>query len=202
MFDMKNFSKNLYKLRRENKMTQLQLSKKLNVTRQTISKYEVGDSFPDIQILVLLSEIFNITIGELITRESGNLKNKNELDSAETGDVFNEFLKSMSQINFDIENDNFESITEDLLKKYIPFLNERAKQKIFEKIIKHDISCDLLSEILLHSNSKNMMRLIEYAVLDGAIDKDALNYVYDKIKKQVKEEELNSKDEIKKFTKS
>jgi transcriptional regulator with XRE-family HTH domain len=38
----------------------------LNVTRQAISKYERGDSFPDISVLILLAGIFGVTMDELI----------------------------------------------------------------------------------------------------------------------------------------
>ncbi len=39
-------------LRRENKVTQEQLGKYLNITYQAISKWENGDSYPDISLLV------------------------------------------------------------------------------------------------------------------------------------------------------
>ncbi len=51
-------------------MTQSELADKLNLTRQAISRYEMGDSFPDVSILVLISDIFGISLDELI--DSGN----------------------------------------------------------------------------------------------------------------------------------
>lgn len=47
-------------------MTQSELADKLNITRQAVSRYEKGDSFPDISVLVKIAEIFEISIDELI----------------------------------------------------------------------------------------------------------------------------------------
>ena len=51
-------------------MTQSELADKLNLTRQAISKYETGDSFPDISILIEIANIYEVTIDDLIN--SGN----------------------------------------------------------------------------------------------------------------------------------
>ena len=66
MFDADLFCANLSTLRRNADMTQSELADKLSLTRQAISRYEKGDSFPDISILVKIAEIFNISIDELI----------------------------------------------------------------------------------------------------------------------------------------
>jgi len=66
MFDTKKFGGYLSRLRKNADMTQIELADRLNLTRQAISRYEHGDSFPDISILVLISDIFDITLDELI----------------------------------------------------------------------------------------------------------------------------------------
>ncbi len=66
MFDADLFCANLSTLRRNADLTQSELADKLNLTRQAVSRYEKGDSFPDISILVKIAEIFDITIDELI----------------------------------------------------------------------------------------------------------------------------------------
>ena len=66
MFDADLFCANLSMLRRNADMTQSELADKLNLTRQAVSRYEKGDSFPDISILVKIAEIFNISIDDLI----------------------------------------------------------------------------------------------------------------------------------------
>jgi len=70
MFDTKKFGAYVARIRKNADFTQSELAEKLCLTRQAISKYEVGDSFPDISILIQIAEIFDITIDELIG--SGN----------------------------------------------------------------------------------------------------------------------------------
>jgi len=66
MFDTKKFGGYLSRLRKNADMTQTELADQLNLTRQAISRYERGDSFPDVSILVLIADIFHITLDELI----------------------------------------------------------------------------------------------------------------------------------------
>jgi len=66
MFDVEKFGMFLSKLRKQADMAQSELSDKLNVSRQAVSKYETGESFPDISILLLISETFKISLDNLI----------------------------------------------------------------------------------------------------------------------------------------
>ncbi len=66
MFNTVKFGDHLSRLRRNADMTQSDLAERANVSRQAISKYETGDSFPDISVLVLLAEALGVSTGELI----------------------------------------------------------------------------------------------------------------------------------------
>ena len=57
----------IYKLRTEMKMSQGDLANALEVSRQSISKWETNGSVPELDKLVKLSEIFNVSLDELIT---------------------------------------------------------------------------------------------------------------------------------------
>jgi len=59
----------LKKLRNEKKLTQDQMAEQLNVSGRTISRWETGSNMPDIEMLVELSEFFNISISEIIDGE-------------------------------------------------------------------------------------------------------------------------------------
>ena len=61
-----SFSTNLKELRLANDMSQDELAKKVGVCRQAISKWELGISLPDIENIVSLAKIFNITIDNLL----------------------------------------------------------------------------------------------------------------------------------------
>ena len=56
----------LKQLRKDNNMTQEDLAEKLNVSRQTISKWETNTTIPDADSIVAISKLFNITTDELL----------------------------------------------------------------------------------------------------------------------------------------
>ena len=66
MFSVRKFGAYISRLRKQADMTQSVLGDKLNVTRQAVSRYENGESFPDISILILLAEIFEVSLDDLI----------------------------------------------------------------------------------------------------------------------------------------
>ena len=55
-------AKNLMTLRKQHKMTQLELAQKLNFSDKSISKWEKGESLPSIEILVQLAQIYGVTL--------------------------------------------------------------------------------------------------------------------------------------------
>ena len=60
------FNNKLYELRRQKGLSQEELAGRLNVSRQTISKWEVGESTPDMDNLVSISELFGVSLDELV----------------------------------------------------------------------------------------------------------------------------------------
>lgn len=61
-----NFNEKLIDLRKTKGMSQEELGAELKVSRQTISKWESGQSYLDFQRLVLLSDYFGLTLDELV----------------------------------------------------------------------------------------------------------------------------------------
>ena len=60
------FNNKLYELRKQKGFSQEELANRLNVSRQTISKWEVGESTPDMEKLVAISDLFEISLDELV----------------------------------------------------------------------------------------------------------------------------------------
>ena len=55
--------KDLLRINRENnKLTQEQLADKIYVSRQTVSKWERGESLPDLENIIILSDLYDISI--------------------------------------------------------------------------------------------------------------------------------------------
>ena len=68
--------KYISELRKAKNMTQEQLAEKMGVTNKSISRWENGNTLPDISLLVQLSDILNTTLPELI---NGRKMTKEEL---------------------------------------------------------------------------------------------------------------------------
>lgn len=59
-------TKNLYEYRKANALTQKDVSKYLNISRQAYSNYETGKRDPDLGLLIKLSELYDISLNQLI----------------------------------------------------------------------------------------------------------------------------------------
>lgn len=68
-----NLGEKILKLRKKQGISQEQLGEKVNVTRQTISNWELGETFPNPEQLKLLSKIFQVSIDELLDNEIENI---------------------------------------------------------------------------------------------------------------------------------
>ena len=60
------FGENLKRLRKEKELTQETLADFLGVSFQTISKWERGETYPDITMLPIISRFFNTTVDDLL----------------------------------------------------------------------------------------------------------------------------------------
>ena len=86
------FNERLMALRKKQGLSQEELGFELGVSRQTVSKWELGQSYPDFQRLVLLADYFGISLDELV-------------HGLDVGDVraLNESEKQISSIYSDVE---------------------------------------------------------------------------------------------------
>lgn len=67
MDDLKQIiAKNLVALRTQAKLTQLQLAEMLNYSDKAVSKWERAEAIPDLRILIRLTEIYGITLDDLV----------------------------------------------------------------------------------------------------------------------------------------
>ncbi len=66
MEDLKRIiAKNIVELRRSSEMTQIELAEKLNYSDKAVSKWERGESIPDISVLKSIADIFSVSIDYL-----------------------------------------------------------------------------------------------------------------------------------------
>ena len=63
----------ILELRKKNNLSQDALAEKIGVTRQTISKWELGETSPDIKQAKELSKVFNVSLDELTDNDIKNV---------------------------------------------------------------------------------------------------------------------------------
>ncbi len=70
MNDIKSvIAQNIIELRKANKMTQAELAEKLSYSDKAVSKWERGESIPDISVLKDIADLFSVTVDYLISEE-------------------------------------------------------------------------------------------------------------------------------------
>ena len=78
-------AQNITDLRRKNNMTQAELAEKLNYSDKAISKWERGESLPDVTVLKSIADIFHVTVDYLLKpehhEEEERLRKRNFLDN-------------------------------------------------------------------------------------------------------------------------
>jgi Predicted transcriptional regulators len=151
MFDIKKFGAYISRLRKKADMTQSELAERLNLTRQAISKYECGDSFPDISILIEIADIFSITLDELINSGHPTKKEATILESAVIGqDLSSELDK---QCISDIVN-------------IAPLLKPSLLDKMAKGLAKHGVDISSIVSLAEYINDETVVELLENATYD------------------------------------
>ena len=84
-------SDKLYMLRKKSGLSQEQLAEQLSVSRQAISKWESGQSVPESEKLIAISNYFDVSLDYLLKDENENESNDNESNdnAPETGTIQN-----------------------------------------------------------------------------------------------------------------
>ena len=73
-----NLGDKILKIRKDNKMSQEQFAEILNVTRQTVSNWENGKNYPDIETLIKISDKFNVSLDILLKGDKEMIKDINK----------------------------------------------------------------------------------------------------------------------------
>ena len=81
-----NLSDNLKRIRKENNLSQEQLADKLGVSRQSVSKWESGQAYPEMDKVLQLCQLFNLNIDELLNPNIKDVNNKKQAKN-----TFNKF---------------------------------------------------------------------------------------------------------------
>ena len=91
------FNEKLIMLRKQHNLSQEQVAEKLGVARQTISKWELGETTPEMDKLIIMSELYNITLDELMKEENEGkvVNNPNNTNSQKLAGMTIKILKGI-----------------------------------------------------------------------------------------------------------
>ncbi len=73
-----SFSENLHYLRKRDKITQEELADRLGVTRQSVSKWETGEASPETDKLILLCDLFHVSLDDIVRGNLSEEENRAE----------------------------------------------------------------------------------------------------------------------------
>lgn len=88
-----NFAKNLQMLRKNKKITQEDLAERLGVSRQSVSKWETGEGYPEMDKLILMSDWFGISVDDLLR---GDLQEDGQEETIKKSEVFHKIINHFS----------------------------------------------------------------------------------------------------------
>lgn len=148
MFNTQKFGRNLARLRHTADMTQTELADRLNLTRQAVSRYELGESFPDVSILVLIADIFAVTLDELIS-------------AGEPTRGESRILRDVAMGNCDTAADS----ASDLIG-LAPYLKPSVLRVLAEKLSPHGIDLSDLLSLAEYLSDESVISLLERTSLD------------------------------------
>ncbi len=107
-----NLGDRLFELRKSKNLTQDDVAEKLNVTRQTISKWETNQSTPDFDKIVPLCDLYGISPNELLT---GNYDVSN--DESNKSDEKFDFDEAKKHLFTRGKHDDYENMTKNQIKQ-------------------------------------------------------------------------------------
>ncbi len=87
--------KQIYDLRKKASLSQEQLAEKVGASRQTISKWELGETSPDIRQAQILSQIFNVSLDELTGNDTKEIIYEKVCNTQRLAGIIIKLLKAL-----------------------------------------------------------------------------------------------------------
>lgn len=91
-------------LRKANGLTQKELSEKLNVSDKSISRWERDETAPDLTLIPVIAEIFDVTSDELLTGERNKSNDTKAVKATQKKDEQIKYILNKSKTNFTIKS--------------------------------------------------------------------------------------------------
>lgn len=142
----KTLGNRIQEIRKSKKITQEELAEKLGVTPQAVSKWETDNSYPDIDLLVEIADLFNYTVDELLGRKNNDTRILSD-------DIQKDINKMLLKVRITSEEDDEKTKVE--INLPIPLIlscyNQGKKVPVIEDKL-NKMSIDLKEIIMLINN--------------------------------------------------
>ena len=158
-----NFVERLKQIRANQGLSQEQLAEKIGVSRQAITKWETNRGLPDVENMIILAEIFKVTLDELILQKKGEQEMSPQFFESET------VYDIEGGMHFDIHVGNArkmyirscddEKVHIKLLSDDLDNLSSLYKVKIDERKKRLDIDC-LNKKVISQFEAENSLDII------------------------------------------
>ena len=141
----KTLGNKIQEIRKSKKITQEELAEKLGVTPQAVSKWETDNSYPDIDLLVEIADLFDYTVDELLGR-------KNKDTRILSDDVQKDINKMLLKVRITTEDDEKTKVEINLpIQLVLSCYNQGKKVPVIEDKL-NKMSIDLEEIIMLINN--------------------------------------------------
>lgn len=154
--DIQKFGAYISKLRKQHDLTQSELADMLNVTRQAVSKWEMGDSFPDISLLPHLSSVFHVSIDQMINYGQP-CRNENKM-------MMQIVAGAPEKVAEMLENNE---LSVDSVVQIAPVLKASTLGTIAEGLAKHGIHIHHVVELATYLNETDLTHLLKTASFEN-----------------------------------
>lgn len=158
--NIKIISRYLQLLRKSHNYTQDELAKKLDISRQAVSKWETGVTLPDLEILLKISKLYGLTINEIL---EPSIKSKRVSDFEQISVIPEDELREILE-QFDSHSLVVASMGAS------PEINELLEdlfQNIDYKTLRNNIGMVRIEEV--ETIQKEIVAMINLQVVDGKI---------------------------------
>ena len=175
-----NFGERLKQIRANQGLSQEQLAEKIGVSRQAITKWETNRGLPDVENMIILAEIFKVTLDELILERINVQESEQELFESETVydiDCDKHFdIRIGNARKICIQSCDDEKVHIKLQSDVLENLSSLYKVKIDEKKKRLDIDCHNKKEISQFEAEKSLdivimlpMNFTEHCEIDASV---------------------------------
>lgn len=95
-----SFKNKLQNIRKEKGLSQESIAEKIGVSRQAVAKWETGQSYPDVENLILISDMFKVSIDKLVKEDFDECEYNDIKEEKEIDDKIIEFLCRAKKVTY------------------------------------------------------------------------------------------------------